>query len=144
MNAEYWLALLPIVLGVLYFIICVGVGNEKHDDRERKRLSQARLESMQESLREEVENAERMWNEIHKRKSRWIKVADRLPDPNEYDWVLVNVKFDEDGTYGVPHVAEYRNGEWWGYFDDVPLTELGETVTHWMPLPEYPEREEII
>ena len=80
-------------------------------------------------------------NEIHTRKSRWIKVEDRLPTPDEYDWVLVNVMFDEDGTYGVPQVAEYRKGEWWGYCDDVPLTELWITVTHWMPLPEYPERE---
>ena len=90
------------------------------------------------------QNAEKAWNEIRKRKSRWVKVEGRLPAPDEYDWVLVNVKFDEDGTYGVPHIAEYRNGEWWGYFCDVPLTELGETVTHWMPLPEYPEIDEIV
>lgn len=129
------------VIFVLFFIFFIII-NKVQGYRERKR-SQAMLETIQ----EEVENAERMlnfWDEFHKRKSRWVKVEDRLPTPDEYDWVLVNVKFDEDGTYGVPHIAEYRNGEWWGYFDDVPLTELGETVTHWMPLPEYPERDEIV
>lgn len=127
---------------VVLFVIFCAIINEVLDYRERKR-SQAMLET----IREEVDNAERMWNawdEFHKRKSRWVNVDDRLPTPDEYDWVLVNVKFDEDGTYGVPHIAEYRNGEWWGYFDDVTLKELGETVTHWMPLPEYPERDEIV
>ena len=133
--------IIVIVFGgiVVLFVIFCAIINEIQDYRGRKR-SQAMLET----IREEVENAERMWNEIRKRKSRWVKVEDRLPTPDEYDWVLVNVKFDEDGTYGVPHIAEYRNGEWWGYFCDVPLTELGETVTHWMPLPDYPEMDEIV
>ena len=71
----------------------------------------------------------------------WIPVEERLPDPKEYDWVLVNVKFEEDGTYGVPHIAELREGKWYGD-DDYPLSALECEVTHWMPLPEYPRSDE--
>ena len=69
----------------------------------------------------------------------WISVEERLPDPKEYDWVLVNVMFNEDGTYGVPCVAEYKDGQWWNgeYF----LEDLWLTVTHWMPFPEPPKKE---
>jgi hypothetical protein len=74
--------------------------------------------------------------------AEWIKVGERLPDPAEYDWVLVNIMFDEDGSYGVPTVAEYRKGEWWDLIGD-KLSELEITVTHWMPLPEPPEEGEI-
>lgn len=71
--------------------------------------------------------------------NKWISVEERLPDPSEYDWVLVNVMFEEDGTYGVPRIAELREGRWVGD-DDYPLKSLGCEVTHWMPLPEYPRR----
>jgi hypothetical protein len=70
----------------------------------------------------------------------WIKVSERLPDPAEYDWVLVNIMFNEDGSYGVPNVAEYRKGEWWDFFDN-KASDLDITVTHWMPLPPFPEAE---
>lgn len=69
----------------------------------------------------------------------WISVEERLPDPAEYDWVLVNIMFNEDGSYGVPDVAEYRKGEWWNF--DNKLSDLGITVTHWQPLPPPPEAE---
>lgn len=68
----------------------------------------------------------------------WISVEEMLPDPKKYDWVLVAVMFNEDGSYGVPQVAECRGGRW--YDGAFYLDELRETVTHWMPLPGYPER----
>ena len=70
----------------------------------------------------------------------WIKVSERLPDSAEYDWVLVNIMFNEDGSFGIPNVAEYRKGEWWDFFDN-KLSDLDITVTHWMPLPPFPEGE---
>lgn len=74
----------------------------------------------------------------------WISVAERLPDPSEHDWVLVAITFDEDGSYDVPKVAEYRDGEWyeddpWG---DGRISALHCTVTHWRPLPGLPKESE--
>lgn len=76
------------------------------------------------------------------RKPEWISVEERLPDPKEYDWVLVNVKDDLDGTFLVPHIAELRNGEWFGLGDFDPMKDLKCTVTHWMPLPIPPKGDE--
>lgn len=70
--------------------------------------------------------------------NKWIPVEERLPDPKEYDWVLVNVLLTPEDYYGVPHIAEFRNGKWWSD-DDFPLSEVGCKVTHWMPLPELPK-----
>ena len=70
----------------------------------------------------------------------WISVEERLPDPSEYDWVLVNVQANEDGSYYVPRTAELRNGEWWEYGTDWKISDMHLTVTHWMPLPEYTRR----
>lgn len=73
----------------------------------------------------------------------WISVEERLPDPNEYDWVLVAYTFNEDGTYGVPTVAELRkDGKWWDLGSEFSLEEKFCTVTHWMPLPEFPKGEQ--
>ena len=69
----------------------------------------------------------------------WIPIEDGPPKSEEYDWVLVNVRLNEDGSYGVPMVAEYRNDVWWEQFSDVPLEEMNITVTHWMPLPVSPK-----
>lgn len=75
-----------------------------------------------------------------KKKHEWIPVTDRerLPKRPDYDWVLVRVKMNPEGWYGVPHIAELRNGVWYGmgYNEDVPLEEYcSVTVTDWMPLP---------
>lgn len=87
---------------------------------------------------------ERAWKsvEIPNDDSGWIAVEDALPDPAEYDWVLCNIRFDEDGTYGVPCVCEHRcDGKWYSV-DGWDITALYETVTHWMPLPNYPKAKE--
>ena len=77
--------------------------------------------------------------DLYKNADNWVSVKDDLPDPEEYDWVLVNVMFNEDGSYGVPQVAEYRNGLWWPRDGEFPISELHCTVTHWQPLPEHPK-----
>jgi len=72
---------------------------------------------------------------------KWISVKQELPSREKYDWVLVQVKTVPEGWYGVPHVAELRNGVWFAQcLDDKPMeNELSVEVTHWMPLPEAPE-----
>lgn len=77
-----------------------------------------------------------------KQEQKWIPVSERLPERPEYDWVLVQVKMNPEDYYGVPHIAELRNGTWYDE-DDLPLEEFRSVkVTHWMPLPEPPKEGE--
>ena len=70
--------------------------------------------------------------------SKWIPVTERLPDTQEYDWVLAQVAFIPGNLYGVPVVAELRHGEWYDAYDETIEGDF-EKVTHWMPLPEPPK-----
>ena len=75
-------------------------------------------------------------------KEQWIPISKRLPESPLYDWVLVATKLDPEGWYGVPHIAELRNGIWFDQQHDIPFEEqCGVVVTHWMPLPENPSNE---
>jgi len=66
----------------------------------------------------------------------WISVTERLPERPQYDWVLVRTKFVPDGGYGVPHVAELRNGVWYSQDCDLgPMEEiLSIEVTDWFDM----------
>ena len=68
----------------------------------------------------------------------WVSVDERLPE-KQHDWVLTACKLVPEGYYGVPHIAELRNGKWWADGGDFPLIEIGVEVTHWMPLPAPPK-----
>jgi hypothetical protein len=61
------------------------------------------------------------------RKYAWVSVTERLPLAPEYDWVLVKTVFDSGdsfkGSFGVPHVAELRNGVWYCDTCDEPMEE---------------------
>ena len=78
---------------------------------------------------------------LEQRVPRWISVEERLPDKS-HDWVLIIGKWESDGGWIVPHVAEYREGIWmtngtgWNKIEDLHIK-----ITHWMPLPEPPEEE---
>jgi hypothetical protein len=103
------------------------------------------IESLQTQLKEEVSRryqAECNYDHAVADRDRlreWIPVSERLPEKPEYDWVLVATKMDPEGWYGVPHVAELRDGKWFAQGDDKPLEEwCAVKVTHWMPLPENP------
>ena len=72
---------------------------------------------------------------------KWIPVTERLPD-KQHDWVLATGILVPEDFYGVPHIAELRNGEWWDDSGDFPLIDLGVEVTHWMPLPEPPKEKD--
>lgn len=70
----------------------------------------------------------------------WISVSERLPEKSKYNWVLVQYKIEPEGRYGVPHIAELRNGTWYDQKYYGPLEEtIGVKVTHWMPLPGFPK-----
>ena len=74
----------------------------------------------------------------------WISVKDRLPDNKEYDWVLAQV-VEDNGYMHIPTVMEYRQSkndwfeETYGWLSDHNGVF---TVTHWMPLPQPPKKEE--
>ena len=74
----------------------------------------------------------------------WISVDDRLPDNKEHDWVLAQV-VEDNGFMHIPTVMEYRQSknDWFeetcGWLSD---HNGAFTVTHWMPLPEPPKKEE--
>jgi len=75
--------------------------------------------------------------------SEWISVKDRLPEKPDFDWVLVQTKMSPENYYGVPHIAELRNGIWFTDMLDDPMEKtLSINVTHWMPLPEPPSKED--
>ena len=69
---------------------------------------------------------------------KWIPVMERLPDTQEYDWVLAQITMKPSCIFGVPVVAELRgDGIWYDAYDN-PIGGKYEKVTHWMPLPEPP------
>ena len=70
---------------------------------------------------------------------QWISVSERLPERPLYDWVLVAIKLVPENWYGVPHIAELRNGVWYSNSYNTPFeSTCGIVVTHWMPLPKRP------
>ena len=85
-----------------------------------------------------------VWNAIYKTECNdfvgWIPVTERLPDTQEYDWVLAQITLLPSCVYGVPVVAEMRGDEWYDAYDNV-IGGMYEKVTHWMPLPEPPKGE---
>lgn len=65
---------------------------------------------------------------------KWIPVTERLPDTQEYDWVLAQITLRPECIYGVPAVAELRADGWYDAYDNM-IDGKYEKVTHWMPLP---------
>ena len=65
---------------------------------------------------------------------RWVPVTERLPQRPNYDWVLVKTQFNEGG-YGVPHVAELRDGVWYCAECDGPMeSTLAFKVVAWFDM----------
>ena len=69
------------------------------------------------------------------RKQEWIPVNDRLPEPGDYDYYLIQARFTINGDYTIPRVAKFRDGKWFVLdYDDKSFEDFLMTVTHWMPL----------
>lgn len=78
--------------------------------------------------------------EVLMMQGEWLPVDTMPPTKPEYDWVLVRCKLMPEEYYGVPHVAELRDGDW--YDSHGNIEELYSVkVTHWMPLPLEQSRE---
>ncbi len=77
--------------------------------------------------------------------SKWIPVTEGLPKTRESilgkksSKVIVAFRFD-DGTQGTD-TAHTLNGEW--VFED-HITVVARTITHWMPLPKPPHKDEVV
>lgn len=71
----------------------------------------------------------------------WISVEDALPESPEFDWVLVQPVLVPEGLKGIPVTAELRDGMWFGMHTGCEPyeKECGVKITHWRPLPGYPE-----
>lgn len=75
------------------------------------------------------------------RRYSWVPVSERLPVKEDgYDWVLVKTRFiykgnKPDADFGVPHVAELRNGVWYSGPHNAPMEEaLGLRVVAWFDI----------
>jgi hypothetical protein len=80
----------------------------------------------------------------------WHSVKDRLPDFEDYDWVLV--RYELANAYSLPIIAELVDGEWFEHGSkkykaiDGELIEtdcgtpieinIGVKITHWMRIPD--------
>lgn len=68
----------------------------------------------------------------------WISVKDRLPNPGEF--VLIYTAHDPDcSEFTQFEVASHNKYGWVAQGDYNPIPE----VTHWMPLPEPPEENNV-
>ena len=67
---------------------------------------------------------------MHKERTRWIPVSERLPEKDGFYNVVMN-----GGVWGEPDVWSATSC---GFYDGM-WDEDGTTITHWMPLPEAPK-----
>lgn len=85
--------------------------------------------------------------------SPWIRVEERLPDREEYDWVLAMLRDKRDGFIGIPQMAELRDDGFWHtvesdsmntrcFREEYKTTDalgllLKQEVISWMPIPSF-------
>ena len=93
-------------------------------------------EEVQDAIREA---AKEDFIAIAKADNGWISVKDRMP--NLYHMVLITGRNSVGGSFGVIK-GSYDGDEW--YRDDIAqyTNSREDVITHWMPLPEPPWRED--
>ena len=69
---------------------------------------------------------------------RWIPVAERLPDKEEFVLVVVNGRWHNIKFVNAAQIAMYDEDGWW--IEAYPEWK-NPKVSHWMPLPSAPEVE---
>lgn len=79
------------------------------------------------------------------RKPSWIPVTERLPR-SMANKVLVYLQHEEYVPYiGYGHYEKFKGEEiWYDLENNVPFSERGYTVTHWLPVPESSDGEELV
>lgn len=88
------------------------------------------------------------WNEVYQAmndvpsaepEQRWIPVTEALPNNEEYDWVLGQIRETDSGYLWIPRQVEYREikDDWYedsiGWLKENP--DHAFEVIAWMPLP---------
>ena len=79
--------------------------------------------------------------ELEEKIPRWIPVTERLPENGVP--VLVNYIGNNYGKYHPDAIAVWTDYGcfWWEFSLEDCDTEVAMQITHWMPLPEWPEEE---
>lgn len=83
-------------------------------------------------IRQTVEDMKNRW--------KWIPVTEALPNNEEYDWVLGQIRETDSGYLWIPRQVEYREikDDWYedsiGWLKENP--DHAFEVIAWMPLPE--------
>ena len=83
-------------------------------------------------IRQTVEEMKNRW--------KWIPVTEALPNNEEYDWVLGQIRETDSGYLWIPRQVEYREikDDWYedsiGWLKENP--DHAFEVIAWMPLPE--------
>jgi hypothetical protein len=141
-------------MGYVWMARCKTLVSE--NDRRAKRISELaeQVSNLQESnnnrtadlqarnsrilfLANQVDRLKKLYGTMRDKGLAWIDVTEKLPTAPEHDWVLVKTKMVPEGYYGVPHIAELRNGVWYSTEYDTPLEETASVkVTHWMDIPD--------
>lgn len=75
---------------------------------------------------------------------QWISVEEALPDRIGYDWVLIQIQFD-NGFMCAPKIGEIRIDGYWHCADYDEFYKIGESfeekvgckVIAWMPIPKF-------
>lgn len=79
---------------------------------------------------------------------QWISVEEALPDRIGYDWVLIQIQFD-NGFMCAPKIGEIRIDGYWHCADYDEFYKIGESfeekvgckVIAWMPIPKFETEE---
>ena len=115
-----------------YFVAAWEQGRKGKDFSDTTLPQHTALNNYITDLEYEIRRLKERLIEVEAKLPRWIPVGERLPEGREGVLVcLDNIKV----RYGY-----HLNGGWYEY--TVPMESYGETVTHWMPRPEKPERRE--
>ena len=94
-----------------------------------------------------LENADKWTPTVNKGKIEYVEYAPTLTPPNE--WVSVEDELPEDNTqvlmwsarWKIAEAGSYYNQHFWVY-SEIGDEYIADNITHWMPLPPQPDKEQ--
>jgi hypothetical protein len=87
-----------------------------------------------------IEDKAVLMSEVNRLRGQWISVDDRLPE-EEKNNISISVVAITNRGYWFKGQYDYDNKDWFFSEDPDHLDfEIGEFVTHWMPIPEFNEK----